>query len=281
MRRNLPLDLHHRGQRLLRPDQGPVLADGRRRLEAEERRRQRPAADRHLRARDRARRVVRRALVLGRQEAAAVDPQGGDRAPRHGDDRRHLAVRDLQRPRGLDQELRLREGPRRAARRDQLRAVLRGHHRRVRAGHDDRGEDARRLAAAAARSSATTTTRPTRCRRMRLLHETARRGEFATGVIYVEPDKDDFITRSTSSTSRWRRCRSRPDAPVQGRARRGHGEPPVARSEIAPADLRTFDRSNQWNVRSPSSSPTPSRPARRPHPRPHRGGRLHRPRACA
>src|SRR5215210_6279902 len=28
----------------------------------------------------------------------------------------------------------------------------------------------------------------------RLLHETARRGEFATGVIYVEPDRDDFLT---------------------------------------------------------------------------------------
>jgi 2-oxoglutarate ferredoxin oxidoreductase subunit beta len=28
---------------------------------------------------------------------------------------------------------------------------------------------------------------------MRLLHETARRGEFATGVIYIEPDKDDFL----------------------------------------------------------------------------------------
>ena len=75
--------LHHRGQRLLRPDQGPVLADGRPRLEAEERRRQRPAADRHLRAGDRARRDVRGAVVLGRQEAAAVAPQGGARAPRH------------------------------------------------------------------------------------------------------------------------------------------------------------------------------------------------------
>ena len=52
--------LHHRGQRLLRPDQGAVLADRRPRLEAEERRRQRPAADRHLRAGDRARRDVRR-----------------------------------------------------------------------------------------------------------------------------------------------------------------------------------------------------------------------------
>ena len=28
---------------------------------------------------------------------------------------------------------------------------------------------------------------------IRLLHETARRGEFATGVLYIEPDKDDFI----------------------------------------------------------------------------------------
>jgi 2-oxoglutarate ferredoxin oxidoreductase subunit beta len=27
-----------------------------------------------------------------------------------------------------------------------------------------------------------------------LLHETYRRGEFATGVLYVEPDKDDFVT---------------------------------------------------------------------------------------
>jgi 2-oxoglutarate/2-oxoacid ferredoxin oxidoreductase subunit beta len=30
---------------------------------------------------------------------------------------------------------------------------------------------------------------------MRLLHETSRRGEFATGVLYVEPDKDDFTTQ--------------------------------------------------------------------------------------
>ena len=62
-------------------------------------------------------------------------------------DRRHLAVRHLQRSRGLDQELRLREGPRRAARRGELRAVLRGHHRRVRPGHDDGGDDARRVEA--------------------------------------------------------------------------------------------------------------------------------------
>jgi 2-oxoglutarate ferredoxin oxidoreductase subunit beta len=28
---------------------------------------------------------------------------------------------------------------------------------------------------------------------MRLLHETSRRGEFATGILYIEPDRDDFI----------------------------------------------------------------------------------------
>jgi 2-oxoglutarate/2-oxoacid ferredoxin oxidoreductase subunit beta len=28
---------------------------------------------------------------------------------------------------------------------------------------------------------------------MRLLHDTARRGEFATGIIYIEPDRDDFL----------------------------------------------------------------------------------------
>ena len=28
---------------------------------------------------------------------------------------------------------------------------------------------------------------------LRLLHETSRRGEFATGVLYVEPDKEDFV----------------------------------------------------------------------------------------
>src|SRR5262245_25360094 len=30
---------------------------------------------------------------------------------------------------------------------------------------------------------------------VRLIHETARRGEFATGVLYIEPDKDDFLTQ--------------------------------------------------------------------------------------
>ena len=40
-------------------------------------------ADRHVHAGDRAGRVVRRAVLLGRQEAAAVDPESGAWAPRH------------------------------------------------------------------------------------------------------------------------------------------------------------------------------------------------------
>ena len=32
-----------------------------------------------------------------------------------------------------------------------------------------------------------------RVRALNLLHETARRGEYATGVLYVEPDKQDFL----------------------------------------------------------------------------------------
>jgi 2-oxoglutarate ferredoxin oxidoreductase subunit beta len=29
---------------------------------------------------------------------------------------------------------------------------------------------------------------------VRLIHDSARRGEFATGILYIEPDKDDFLT---------------------------------------------------------------------------------------
>jgi 2-oxoglutarate ferredoxin oxidoreductase subunit beta len=33
-----------------------------------------------------------------------------------------------------------------------------------------------------------------RIQAMRVLHEASRRGEFATGIIYIEPDRDDFLT---------------------------------------------------------------------------------------
>jgi len=29
---------------------------------------------------------------------------------------------------------------------------------------------------------------------MRLIHETTRRGEFPTGILYLEPDKEDFVS---------------------------------------------------------------------------------------
>ena len=83
----------------------------------------------------------------GRQEAAPRAAQGGARASRHRDARRHLAVRHLQRPRRVDQELLVREGSRRSARGSELRAVLRRHRRRLRAGHDPGSHDARRVEA--------------------------------------------------------------------------------------------------------------------------------------
>jgi len=30
---------------------------------------------------------------------------------------------------------------------------------------------------------------------LKRLHESQRRGEFATGLIYIEPDRDDFLTQ--------------------------------------------------------------------------------------
>ena len=124
------------------------------------------------------------------------------------DDRRHLAVRDLQRPRGLDQELRLREGSRRAARRGQLRAVLRGHLGRVRPGHDQGGAAARRLEAV-----------PEEGRRgLRSDRQAARRCGCCTrrrAAASSRPaSSTSSRTRTTSSrcstwsTSRSRRCRS-------------------------------------------------------------------------
>ena len=162
--------------------------------DAEERRRQRSAADRFVHAGDRARRVVRRAILFRRQEATAVDSEGFARPSRDLHDRRHLAMRDLQRPRGLDQELCLREGARRGPLGDisfvpyfedisieydpgtttqvTLHDGSKLYLKKVAENYDPTDK----LAA------------------ISLLHETSRRGEFATGVLYVEPDKDDFVT---------------------------------------------------------------------------------------
>ena len=66
-----------REQRRLRADQGAVLGVGRCRLEVEARRTERAAADRSRAARAQPRRDVRRAQLLGRQDAARADSQGG------------------------------------------------------------------------------------------------------------------------------------------------------------------------------------------------------------
>ena len=90
-------DLHHRGQRRVRPHQRPVLRHCRHRLKAQDRRHQRSPRHRHLLAGHPARRHLRRPLLLRRQKAAAHHAQGGHRPPGHGHARRHLALRHLQR----------------------------------------------------------------------------------------------------------------------------------------------------------------------------------------
>ena len=60
-----------------------------------------------------------------RQEAVAVDAEGGDRAQGHGDAGRDQPVRDLQRSRGIDEELQVHAGQRRADQRSRFRGQLR------------------------------------------------------------------------------------------------------------------------------------------------------------
>ena len=98
----------------------------------------------------------------GDKKQLLVAAEGGARASRHRDARRHLALRHVQRPRGLDQELLVREGSRRSARGGQLRAVLRGHRGRLRAGLDPGSDDARRVEAVSEEARGRATIRPTR-----------------------------------------------------------------------------------------------------------------------
>ena len=83
--------LYRREQRRVRPDQGPVLGDRRPRLEIEARRGQHRRRHRPRRHGAAARRDLRRALVLRRQDAARAADQGGDRAPGRRLHRRDLA----------------------------------------------------------------------------------------------------------------------------------------------------------------------------------------------
>ena len=127
LRRNVPLIyvIENNGVYGLTKGQFSATSDARR--EIEKRRDQRAAAGGLLRRGDPDRRDVRGALLLRRQAAAAGDPEGRHRASGAERDRCHLALRDLQRPRGFDQELQLHEGPRRAVARTRFRAFLRRH----------------------------------------------------------------------------------------------------------------------------------------------------------
>ena len=58
---------------------------------------------------------------------------------------------------------------------------------------------------------------------IRLLHETARRGEFATGVLYIEPDKDDFIDTLNLVDEPLATLPLSAHAPAAVGARRDHG----------------------------------------------------------
>ena len=108
----------------------------------------------------------------------------------------HLPLRHLQRPRGLDQELRLPEGARRAAPGALLRPGLRGHRRGLRPGHHRRGDGC-------------TTGRASGSRKLEADYDPSepvpapwpgswsRRGggDVLTGVLFVDPDAPDFLTR--------------------------------------------------------------------------------------
>ena len=125
LRRNLPMIyiIEDNGVYGLTKGQFSATADiG---LEAEDRRGQRSSGHRYLRAGDSTGRDVCGALVLGRQEAVARDAEGGDCAQGHGDAGRDQPLRDLQRPRGIDEELQVHAGQRRADQRNRFRCQLR------------------------------------------------------------------------------------------------------------------------------------------------------------
>ncbi len=85
MRRNLPMIYIIEDNGVYGLTKGPVLCHRRYRFKAEDRRHQRPARHRYLRAGDPAGRDVRGALVLRRQEAVALHVEGGNCAPGNGD----------------------------------------------------------------------------------------------------------------------------------------------------------------------------------------------------
>ena len=122
------------------------------RREEQARRRQHRRGDRPGRHGAAARRDLRRAQLLRRQGAARAADQGGAAAQGRGLHRLHLALRAVQQPCRLDQELRLRARAQRGGELPGRHHRPRGDHRRLRARHGGDGRAARRLAAAAAQA---------------------------------------------------------------------------------------------------------------------------------
>ena len=187
VRRNVPDDLHHRRQRRVWPDQGPVLRHRRHRLEAEDRRHQRSAAiDICALAIQLGATFVGRSFSGDKKQLSAM-LKAAHRAPGNGDARRDLALRHLQRPRRFHQELQVHAGARRAVARGRLRAVTSktsrsstiptrpstcamhdGSHLRLRKLHEDYDPDRQGRRHEAADGSRT------------------KKDEVLTGVFYVE-----------------------------------------------------------------------------------------------
>ena len=140
---------------------GQFSATADRGSKSQARRRQHRQLDRPRRDGAAARRDLRRARLLRRQGPAGAADQGGDRAPGRGLHRRDLALRRLQQPRRLDQELRLRARAQRGGEPARLHHRPRADHRRLRAGRGRGRRAARRLEARAAASSPPTTIRTT------------------------------------------------------------------------------------------------------------------------
>ena len=189
--------LHHRGQRLLRPDQGPVLGDRRpeRPPPPPDRRGERHRPVRHLRRGDRRRRHVRGPVVRRRQEADGAAPEGGARSTRGprswtSSARASPSTTSTARPRAGT-------GPRSTRSRSTRSASSRGC---------PRSRSSRSPASRPASSSTTargsrsrrcgtrSTTSPTASRPSGSWRRASAKNEFLTGLLYVEAKRKDFVT---------------------------------------------------------------------------------------
>ena len=112
---------------------------------------------------------------------------------------------------------------------------------RLRAGLDPGSDDARRVEAVSEEARREGYDATDKIGALKRLHETARRGEFATGIIYIEPDRDDFLTQlnvvdEPLATLPLDRVR-----PGPGGARRDHGRPPLDEATDGRAHGRSDD----------------------------------------